>query len=142
MLEVFWNCTANWDNSSRINISKNHLLHSRTKHDDTMHHLIKELVENGTIELMHVSTKNQLVDLFTKSLDAVRFKKTKEFSQDVITLTWHLRKSTKIQIPSFILPFIIFGNFLFLFLFLEGYFCTKIFTFLTFREKLAKFLGT
>ena len=61
------------DNMSAINISKNPVQHSRTKHIDIRHHFIRELVEDKVITLEHVPTENQLADLFTKPLDLVRF---------------------------------------------------------------------
>ena len=61
------------DNLSAINISKNPIQHSRTKHIDIRHHFIRELVEDKVITLEHVSIENQLVDIFTKALDAVQF---------------------------------------------------------------------
>ena len=61
------------DNMSAINISKNHVLHSRTKHIDIRHHFIRELVEDKIVTLEHVATKNQLADIFTKALDANQF---------------------------------------------------------------------
>ena len=66
------------DNMSAINISKNPVQHSRTKHINIRHHLIIEFVENKCIVLEHVGTNDQLADLFadlfTKPLDATRFK--------------------------------------------------------------------
>ena len=59
---------------SAINISKNPVQHSRTKHIDIRHHFIRELVESKVIVLEHVGTNDQLADLFTKPLDATRFK--------------------------------------------------------------------
>ncbi|KAK0582443.1 hypothetical protein LWI29_025725 [Acer saccharum] len=41
------------DNMSAINISKNPVQHSRTKHIDIRHHFIRELVENKCIVLEH-----------------------------------------------------------------------------------------
>ncbi|KAK0578784.1 hypothetical protein LWI29_016146 [Acer saccharum] len=43
------------DNMSAINISKNPVQHSRTKHIDIRHHFIRELVENKCIVLEHCS---------------------------------------------------------------------------------------
>ena len=61
------------DNMSAINISKNPVLHSRTKHIDIRHHFIRELVEDKIVTLEHVETANQLADIFTKALDASQF---------------------------------------------------------------------
>ncbi|WJX38809.1 hypothetical protein P8452_26432 [Trifolium repens] len=61
------------DNLSAINISKNHVQHSKTKHIDIRHHFIRDLVENKVVTLEHVGTKEQVADIFTKALDAVHF---------------------------------------------------------------------
>ncbi|MCI36366.1 copia protein (gag-int-pol protein), partial [Trifolium medium] len=58
------------DNLSSINISKNPIQHSRTKHIDIHHHFIRELVEDKVVTLEHIATENQLADIFTKALDA------------------------------------------------------------------------
>lgn len=42
------------------------------------HHFIRELVENGVIELKHVSFENQLGNLFSKSLEAIKFEKLRD----------------------------------------------------------------
>ncbi|CAM8965503.1 unnamed protein product [Rhodiola kirilowii] len=61
------------DNMSAINISKNPVQHSRTKHIDIRHHFIRELVEKKVITLKHISTEKQLADIFTKALDNLQF---------------------------------------------------------------------
>ena len=61
------------DNTSSINISKNLMQHSKTKHIDIRHHFIRELVENQSVVIEHVATDMQLADIFTKTLDAARF---------------------------------------------------------------------
>ena len=61
------------DNTSAINISKNPLQHSRTKHIDICHHFIKDLVESSVLILEFAETEKQLVDIFTKALNFVRF---------------------------------------------------------------------
>ncbi|KAI9164699.1 hypothetical protein LWI28_000433 [Acer negundo] len=73
---VFNQCTLTLfcDNMSAINISKNLVQHCRTKHIDIYHHFIRELVENKCIVLEHIGTNDQLADLFTKPLNATRFK--------------------------------------------------------------------
>ncbi|XP_075515565.1 uncharacterized protein LOC142550212 [Primulina tabacum] len=61
------------DNSSAIDISKNPVQYSRTKHIDIRHHFIRDLVDKGTIRMEFVRTENQLADIFTKPLDFERF---------------------------------------------------------------------
>jgi hypothetical protein len=48
------------DNLSVVNISKNPIQHSRTKHIDIRHHFIRDLVEDKVVTLEHVTTKEQL----------------------------------------------------------------------------------
>jgi len=61
------------DNLSAINISKNPIQHSRTKHIDIRHHFIKDLVEEKVVTLEHVDTEEKLIDIFTKALDVKQF---------------------------------------------------------------------
>jgi hypothetical protein len=61
------------DNTSAINISKNPIQHSRTKHIDIRHHFIRDLVETQVLSLEFMHTEHQLADLFTKPLDGSRF---------------------------------------------------------------------
>ena len=56
------------DNTSTINLTKNLIQHSRTKHIDIKHHFIRELVQNREIQINYVNTKDQLADIFTKAL--------------------------------------------------------------------------
>lgn len=61
------------DNTSAINISKNPVQHTRTKHIDIRYHFIRELVDKNLLALEYVSTDHQWADLFTKPLDTERF---------------------------------------------------------------------
>ena len=65
--------TLYYDNLSAINISKNPIQHSRTKHIDIRHHYIRNLIEDKIIDLRHVSIEDQMVDIFTKGLDASKY---------------------------------------------------------------------
>jgi len=56
------------DNTSAINLSKNPVNHSRTKHIDIRHHFLRDNIEKGNICLEYVHTDNQLADIFTKPL--------------------------------------------------------------------------
>ena len=53
------------DNLSAINISKNPIQHSRTKHINIRHHFIRDLVEEKVVTLEHVDTKEQLADMLS-----------------------------------------------------------------------------
>ena len=61
------------DNTSAINISKNPVQHSRTKHIDIRYYFIRELVENKSVIIKHVATNKQLADIFNKALDSSKF---------------------------------------------------------------------
>jgi hypothetical protein len=68
----------NCDNTSAINISKNLVQHSRTKHIDIRHHVIRDLVESRVVSLSSIPTDNQLADILTKPLDGSRFESLKK----------------------------------------------------------------
>jgi hypothetical protein len=61
------------DYTSAINISKNSVQHSRTKHLDIRHHFIRDLVESQVVSLSFIPTENQLVDILIKPLNGSRF---------------------------------------------------------------------
>jgi len=63
----------NCDNTSAINISKNPVQHSRTKHIDIRHHFLRDLVEPKVVSLSFIPTNNQLTDILIKPLDGSRF---------------------------------------------------------------------
>jgi hypothetical protein len=56
------------DNMSAIALCKNPVFHERTKHIDTRYHYIRECVEEGRIDVVHVSTSDQMGDILTKAL--------------------------------------------------------------------------
>ena len=61
------------DNTNAIDISKNPVQHSQTKHMEIRHHFIQELVEDGTLTFEFIHSDDQKADLFTKPLDSKRF---------------------------------------------------------------------
>ena len=56
------------DNTSAIYLTKNPVLHSRTKHIEIRHHFLRDHVEKGEFVFEHVDSKNQLGDIFIKPL--------------------------------------------------------------------------
>jgi hypothetical protein len=62
-----------YDNESAIKISLNPVQHSRTKHIQIHHQFLCDHVQKEDIDIIHVSTEEQLADIFTKPLDEKRF---------------------------------------------------------------------
>ena len=54
--------------TSAISISKNPVMHLKTKHISIKHHFVREQVVENNIKLEYVGTKQQIVDIFTKPL--------------------------------------------------------------------------
>ena len=63
----------NYDNSSAINMSKNPIMHSNTKHIPIKYHYIREQVSQKAVRLEYIDTKEQIADIFTKPLPKEAF---------------------------------------------------------------------
>ena len=61
------------DNTSAINLTKNPVQHSRTKHIEIRHHFLRDYVGKKDFELKFISTDSQLADILTKPLSEDRF---------------------------------------------------------------------
>jgi hypothetical protein len=61
------------DNTSDISVAKNPVFHKKMRHVERKHHLQRDHVEKGDIEMRYIDTERQLADIFTKPLDASRF---------------------------------------------------------------------
>ena len=61
------------DNTSVINLSKNLVQHSKSKHIEILYHFIRDLVEEKIKSLEFIHMNNQKVDIFTKPLDGPQF---------------------------------------------------------------------
>ena len=62
------------DNTSAISISKNPVLHSKTKHIQIKYHFLREQVAQKLVKLEYVPTKEKIADIFTKPLAKEPFK--------------------------------------------------------------------
>lgn len=67
-----------YDNSSTIKLSKNPVLHGRSKHIHVRYHFLRELVNDRVIELEYCTTREQLSDLMTKPVKLEVFEKLKK----------------------------------------------------------------
>ena len=61
------------DNSSAIDIFKNPVQHSKTKHIESWYHFIRDLIERKIVCLEYIPTERQNADIFTKLLDRSKF---------------------------------------------------------------------
>ena len=62
------------DNTSVINLSRNLVQHSKSKHIEILYHFIRDLVEDKIKSLEFIHLNNQKADIFTKPLDGPQFK--------------------------------------------------------------------
>ncbi|GAA0175604.1 transmembrane signal receptor [Lithospermum erythrorhizon] len=63
------------DNSSTIKLSKNPVMHGRSKHIDIKFHFLRDLTRNGSISLSFYGTADQITDIMTKPLKTETFQK-------------------------------------------------------------------
>ncbi|RDX75457.1 hypothetical protein CR513_44655, partial [Mucuna pruriens] len=61
------------DNASIIKLSKNPVLHGRSKHIDVRFYFLRDLCNNGVIQLNYCNTREQVVDIMTKPLKVENF---------------------------------------------------------------------
>jgi hypothetical protein len=66
------------DNQSALKLTTNSVCHARTKHIEIEHHFIREKVLMGSIEVLEVRSKDNIVDIFTKSLSKGPFEFLRE----------------------------------------------------------------
>jgi len=63
------------DNTSSILLANNPVYHVRTKHIEVHYHFIREKVLAKEIDLIYVSTEDQVADIFTKALGTDKLRK-------------------------------------------------------------------
>ena len=66
------------DNTSAISISKNPVMHSKTKHIPIKFHFLREQIMSNVIKMEYVGTKDHLADIFTKPLPKLQFESIKD----------------------------------------------------------------
>ena len=67
------------DNRSVLKMVRNHVFHECTKCIEIGVHFIYNHVSLHNIQLFYISTKEQTVDVFTKSLDSIKFEYIRGF---------------------------------------------------------------
>ncbi|RVX09482.1 Retrovirus-related Pol polyprotein from transposon TNT 1-94 [Vitis vinifera] len=66
------------DNQAALHIASNPVFHERTKHIEVDCHSIREKIASRCVATSFVNSNDQLADIFTKSLKALRIKEWKE----------------------------------------------------------------
>ena len=66
------------DNTSAINLTKNPIQHSRTKHIEIRHHFLRDHAQKGDIRLEFIPSEDQIADILTKPLSEASFCKIRK----------------------------------------------------------------
>ncbi|KAM7520343.1 hypothetical protein LguiB_019305 [Lonicera macranthoides] len=66
------------DNVSAIKLSKNPVLHGRSKHIDVRFHFLRDLTNDGIIDVFYCKSEDQIADIMTKPLKLPAFLKLRE----------------------------------------------------------------
>jgi len=74
------------DNQGAIAIARNSIAHARTKHIDIRFHYVREVIEEGIIEIEYCPTEVMIADLLTKPLSKERFERLRQM-MGLINLT-------------------------------------------------------
>ena len=61
------------DNQSCVQMSVSPVFHDKSKHIEIRYHFIRDMVQKGTVELQHIPTDDQTVDVLTKPLPTMKF---------------------------------------------------------------------
>jgi hypothetical protein len=73
--EILAPMTIYEDNRATIQLAQHgDMISQRTKHIDIKYHFLRQYIDDGTIKLMWVESKNQLADILTKPLQGGTFK--------------------------------------------------------------------
>jgi hypothetical protein len=65
--------TIHCANTSAISVSKNPVLHYKTKHIPIQYHFLREQVTNRVVQLNYIPSIEQIADIFTKPLAKTPF---------------------------------------------------------------------
>jgi len=68
----------NCDSMSAIYLAKNHVYHVRTKHIDVRFYFIREILDEGDIELQKIHTEENPADMLTKVVPRIKSAHCKE----------------------------------------------------------------
>jgi hypothetical protein len=61
------------DSQSALHLAKNPAFHSKTKHIRVQYHFVREKVEEGSVDIQKIHTKDNLADMLTKPINNDKF---------------------------------------------------------------------
>ena len=62
------------DSQTAICLAKDPVYYARTKHIDVRYHKLRKFIANGYIQLVKISTQDNVANMMTKPLSGVKFK--------------------------------------------------------------------
>lgn len=63
------------DNFRALKLAENPVFHARSKHVDIRYHYIREVLKTGLLRIDHVSTDDNVADMFTKGIPRPKLQK-------------------------------------------------------------------
>jgi hypothetical protein len=61
------------DSTAAIAYSRSNIENANNRHIELRYHYVKDVVQNGHLEIRHVTSKDNIADLMTKPLPCTRF---------------------------------------------------------------------
>ena len=69
------NCLViHYDSQSALHLARDQMYHERTKYVDVRYHFIRDLLEDGDIQLQKISSTINPADMLTKPISVVKFR--------------------------------------------------------------------
>jgi len=69
---------------STIYLTKNQVYHARTKHIDVKYYFVRDVLEDGDIEVKKIYTKDNLADMLTKVIPVVKYNHCKNLLRTLL----------------------------------------------------------
>lgn len=79
------------DNSSSINLSRNLVLHGRSKHIDVQFRYHRDLVKDEIVELVYCCTENHIADIMKKPLKLGNFTQLRKWECSLLKINWNAK---------------------------------------------------